>query len=100
MERDEVAGRRKVRKTNKTRGSPVAKTTEPHRKIFRHPGFLRFVDRASRAQARSVGFEGARCTQVPPGAPKKAFRTEEPTAGGERAGQTAFSSSAARVLVG
>ena len=108
MERDKVAGRRKVRKPNRARGSPVIRpgsprafdlyarspihtlhgrglphgeatskrresgancillfgstrtgglTTEPHRKVFHQPGFLRFIDRASRAQARSVDTE-------------------------------------------
>ena len=50
VERDRVAGRRKSWKTKQGRRLPGSKTTEPLRKLFRQPGFLRFIDRASRAR--------------------------------------------------
>ena len=112
MKRGEVAGERKVRKTNKTRGSPVAKTTEPHRRVFHLPGFLRLVDRAGRARLVQQALKGARYTQavraqsisthaVPFTYPKaRLFRTEKLTARGERKKQPAYTCSAARELVG
>ena len=87
-------------------------TTEPLRKVVRRPGFLRLLDRADRAKLVQWALKGARCTQavhersicthaVPlTHSIAKAIRTEEPAARGERMGQTAFSCSAARALVG
>ena len=106
----QVGGR--VEKSNRTRDPPVARLRSHLEILFRRPGFLRFVDRASRAKPVQWALEGPEYTQAVHGhsicthavplthSSTAALRTEGPPAVGERTGPTAFSISATRTLVG